>query len=164
MDLHACRSGQEADDQGLSVDDVLNHLQGELDRIRERKSGGDRSADTLDNDNEQLLAQLVREIIRIRRRRELHFDRALFGEPAWDMLLEVYAADYAQQRISTSNLCYASAVPHTTALRWLTKLIDEGWLQRARDPLDDRRTWVSLTLKAHEAMRAFLKNVGLRPL
>lgn len=87
----------------------------------------------------------IRQVIKARRARELMLGPDLFADPAWDMLLEAYAADLAQARVSVTALCHCAAVPATTALRWLQKLEKDGWLAREKDPLDGRRAWIELT-------------------
>jgi DNA-binding MarR family transcriptional regulator len=78
----------------------------------------------------------------------------IFGEPSWDMLLDLYQA-YAQgQSISVSSVCIASRVPKTTALRWLGQLEKFGLVGRTDDPFDGRRTFVSLTDEAAKRMDA----------
>ena len=62
-------------------------------------------------------AQQVRSTIKSRRMRNEVFGDNLFGEPAWDMLLDLYASHLEQKRVSVSSLQIASAVPGTTALR-----------------------------------------------
>ena len=96
----------------------------------------------------------VRNIIRLRRRRDRIFGLGLFGEPAWDMLLELYAAEITGRRECVSGRC-VSGVPATTALRWITLLENAGWIARRADQLDRRRSFLSLTPKATSAMDSF---------
>src|SRR3546814_5777917 len=63
--------------------------------------------------------RLVRRIIHQRQLRARFFDPALFGDPAWDMLLDLTAARAEHNRVSVTSLCIASGVPLTTALRWI---------------------------------------------
>lgn len=81
----------------------------------------------------------VRAMLKMRRLRDQFFDGELFADPAWDMLLELYAAELGQQRISTGRLCVAAAVPTTTALRWISTLENKGLVERKADPFDGRR-------------------------
>lgn len=97
----------------------------------------------------------VRNILRLRRRREALFGSDLFGEPAWDMMLELYAAELAGRRESVSGLCSVSGVPSTTALRWIKLLENAGWIGRQADPVDGRRSFLSLRGKARTAMEGF---------
>jgi DNA-binding MarR family transcriptional regulator len=108
------------------------------------------------------LGRLVKEILRSRRKRETVFGGALFGEPAWDILLELYAAQLTCQDVPVSSICEASAVPPTTALRWVVRLEKEGWVQRRRDHSDARRSLVELTAEGSTTMRAFLGGIAIR--
>jgi hypothetical protein len=96
--------------------------------------------------------QGVRAVLKGRRTREAIFGGDLFADPAWDILLEAYAARLSQRRTSVSDLCTAAAVPSSTALRWISKLEQDGWLERHLDALDARRSWVELTSKGVTAM------------
>lgn len=142
------------------VDLQLENLQQQLDQLRERLTSPTAFAELGDK---SLLRGLVKEILRSRRRREKIFGGELFGEPAWDMLLELYGAELAQQKLSVSAACYASAVPHTTALRWVGKLEHDGWIRRMNDPFDGRRSWLLLTDQGSDRMREFLSGLAIRP-
>lgn len=100
-------------------------------------------------------AKMVRKMILSRRRRERHFDAEIFADPAWDMLLDLYAAHYERQRVSVSSLCIAAAVPATTALRWIKTMCDTGKFLRAWDPDDGRRIFISLSEEARLKMDAY---------
>src|SRR5690348_10986967 len=90
-------------------------------------------------------AQFVRRVIAARNTRRNFFDGDLFADPAWDILLELYALRCEQRRTSVSKLCLAAGVPATTALRWIDKLHSIGLIERDADPLDARRIWVALS-------------------
>ena len=100
----------------------------------------------------------LRAILRVRRNRDRYFDSKLFADPAWDVLLELYAAELGQQRVSVGSLCIGAAVPPTTALRWIKTLEQKGLIQRMADPLDARRVFVSLSPKATESMEQFFRS------
>jgi DNA-binding MarR family transcriptional regulator len=104
--------------------------------------------------------QFVRRIISARACRRQFFNADLFADPAWDILLELYALHCEQRRISVSKLCLAASVPSTTALRWLDKLQADGTITRKADPLDARRIWVSLSPVGFEAMSAYLQELA----
>ena len=101
----------------------------------------------------------VRRILSNRARRMEHFRANLFGEPAWDMLLELYASAIEQRRISITSLCIASGVPATTALRWISVLERERLVERRNDPLDGRRAYMSLSTKGLDAMFAYFRRM-----
>lgn len=102
----------------------------------------------------------VRKIIRARRAREQFFDASLFADPAWDMLLDLFASDIGNQRVPVGSLCAAATVPATTALRWIRNLERSGLVRRHQDPLDGRRCFVSLTFEASLAMASYFKSIA----
>lgn len=104
-------------------------------------------------------ARLVRERIRQRRQREHFFPTDLFADPAWDMLLDLYAAYYENREISVSSLCIAASVPATTALRWIKSMADDGYLERIADPDDGRRIHVRLSETARRSLDDYYDNL-----
>lgn len=101
----------------------------------------------------------VRDVIRARRLRDRFFGAGLFEDPAWDMLLDLFAAELERARVSVSSLCIAAAVAPTTALRWIGRMTAAGLLDRAPDPADRRRAFVMLSPRAGVAMRGYVAGV-----
>jgi DNA-binding MarR family transcriptional regulator len=97
----------------------------------------------------------IQKIIEARKLRARFFDQNLFADPAWDILLDLYRAHLAQQRICITSVCFGAGVPVTTALRWLNALEERGLAKRSHDPLDGRRFFVSLTEKGASAMSGY---------
>lgn len=104
--------------------------------------------------------RLIRRIIRQRQLRARFFDGDLFGDPAWDMLLDLTAARVEHGRVSVTSLCIASGVPPTTALRWIGQMIDAGLFERVEDDSDRRRAFIALTDRAAEAMARYFAELG----
>lgn len=104
--------------------------------------------------------QFVRRVIAARAARRQFFNTDLFADPAWDILLELYALECEQRRTSVSKLCIAAAVPGTTALRWIEKLHSDGLIVRTADPLDARRVWVSISTSGFKAMSSYLQELS----
>jgi len=104
-------------------------------------------------------SRFARAVINARAERRKFFDSELFADPAWDMLLELYALECEGRRISVSKLSLAAGVPCTTTLRWLDKLESESLVVRAADPLDGRRMWVGLSDRGFERMSAYTDGV-----
>ena len=102
-------------------------------------------------------AKAVRAVIAERRLRERFLDPDLFGEPGWDMLLDLYAARLEHARVSVSSLCIAAAVPSTTALRWLRTLTQTGLVVRRADPHDKRRVFIEMGEGAADAMDRYFQ-------
>lgn len=101
----------------------------------------------------------VRRVIRARRLRDQYFGAygggGLFEDPAWDMLLDLLAADIEGVRVSVSSLCIAAAVAPTTALRWIARMTEAGLLSRENDPADRRRAFMQLSSDTLIAMRRY---------
>jgi DNA-binding MarR family transcriptional regulator len=106
----------------------------------------------------------VRGVVAARRRRRQFFDASLFADPAWDILLELYGMELAQERTCISKLSHAAGVPLTTALRWISKLEADGLIERQDDPLDARRDWLQLSKTGSAAMQAYLESCSGGPL
>ena len=98
-------------------------------------------------------------LYRLRRRRETQFG-AIFGEPAWDILLDLFIVAGRGKRISVTGLCAAAAVPPTTALRWVDKLAAQGALLLEADAGDRRRVHVSLAPDMLARMGMLLRSFG----
>lgn len=102
---------------------------------------------------------MVRQIIANRQARTRFFDAELFGDPAWDMLLDLTAAHAEGVRVSVTSLCIAASVPATTALRWLTQMVESGIFVRVPDPADRRRAFIALSEKALAAMAGYFASL-----
>jgi hypothetical protein len=97
-----------------------------------------------------------------RRLRETVFeDRALFGEPAWNVLLDLFIAEREGKRMSVKSACIGAAVPLTTAFRWLRILEEKGYVQREHDGTDARRSYISLTPMALARMTDYFTRLKL---
>lgn len=103
----------------------------------------------------------IKALLKLRRNRERFFDAEMFADPAWDILLELYAARLGQRKISVGSLCVAAAVPGTTALRWIAMLQSKGLIERNADPLDGRRFHLSLSNPGLCAMASYFRTVPI---
>jgi len=100
--------------------------------------------------------ELAQRLYRDRRRRaEIFADETLFGEPAWDILLDLFVAGEKGKRVAVTSACIGSGVPSTTALRWLNVLEMRGLVEREDDNHDARRSFVRLTPKARLQMAEY---------
>lgn len=115
------------------------------------------------SDGHPVSAGEIRQAIRGRRLRDQYFGAGLFEDPAWDMLLDLCAADLERGRVSVSSLCIAAAVAPTTALRWISRMTEAGLFEREADPFDRRRAYMQLSAKARDGMHEYwraLKRAG----
>lgn len=103
--------------------------------------------------------QLIRRILRARRARQRFMNGDLFADPAWDILLELFALRLEQRRISITSLCRVTGAPATTGLRWIAKLEAEELIERVADPSDRRRSFVELSRDGERAMRSYMDSL-----
>lgn len=101
----------------------------------------------------------VRDVIRARARRRTFFSADLFADPAWDILLELYACSDTQRQLSVSKLLFAIEVPQTTGLRWIANLEKEGLVIRTPDVMDKRRIYVRLSDEGFQKMNAYFADI-----
>jgi len=120
-----------------------------------------RTADTSDMKSAARHLVMAREIYAERRRRHKYLPADLFGEPTWDILLDLYIAHREDRRVPTTSSCIGAHVPPTTALRWLRILETRGLVEREDDGRDGRRTFVRLTHRGTVAVDACLASVHL---
>lgn len=104
---------------------------------------------------QQRLIAVAGEIYRMRRARDRVMPEGLMGEPAWDILLALYAEEPG--RLPASSLCYASGVPTSTALRWVNLLNRQGLVERTQHQRDEHLQLLSLTDKGRATVERCLK-------
>ena len=118
---------------------------------------------TSNNKVESNHISLAKILYQNRRDRDTFFGgKSLFGEPAWDILLDLYASELMGKRISVTSACIASCTPTTTALRWLAELEGQGLVFRDLDTKDKRRIFVCLTDDGRSRMGAYFSNLAKR--
>ncbi len=80
----------------------------------------------------------------------------LATSPAWDILLEIYAAG----TLAVSNAAVGGGCSLTTGLRWLAVLEGKGWIHRFEDARDGRRKLVVLSSKGKTLVESGLDLYG----
>ncbi|HWT31290.1 MAG TPA: hypothetical protein VN240_09735 [Propylenella sp.] len=107
-------------------------------------------------------ATVARRLYGERRQRDRYFGIDLFGEPAWDILLDLYISRCEGRTVSTKRACIGAATTASTAIRWLRRL-EEAKLVRRRAAASggDRVTLVEITPDAFERMTACLERAHL---
>ena len=88
-----------------------------------------------------------------------YFPSEFFGEPAWNILLELFICELQGRYMSVQDACLASGVPATTALRYVRNLQERDLLRRIADRTDGRRTYVRITNRGDDLMRQYLAHV-----
>lgn len=105
------------------------------------------------------LMRRARDTLANRRRRQDIFGRAMFGEPAWEMLLLLYITEPGPRQ-SISRLADESGASRTTALRWIDYLEGQGLIRREAHPNDRRVAFVQLTEKGRESIELYLSETS----
>lgn len=102
------------------------------------------------------LISRARAVLLARRLRARHFNRAMFSEPAWDILLLLYLADSSEGRQTIGHLAELVETPLTTVLRWVGYLEKERLVERQDHPTDRRIVFIRLTNRGRSGLDAFL--------
>lgn len=84
----------------------------------------------------------------------------MYGEPVWDILLDLYISHHSSTPVYVSSLCIGAKVPITTGLRYVSALEKSGWLKRTPDRADHRRVLVTLSASAIERMNSYFDRVA----
>jgi DNA-binding MarR family transcriptional regulator len=106
-----------------------------------------------------ILKACAKELYTERRLRQQYFDTSLFSEPAWDMLLDLYIAELANERRTTMALCVGCEIASTTGLRWLSILEARGLIRRKSHATDRRCQNIELSDAGRETMSRYLAGV-----
>lgn len=156
-------SGDRSEARLKQLSDEVNRIAMALARLSETPVSPDTMRPVQAGEGPQVSADLIRSIIRARRLRDQFIPGNLFADPAWDILLDLLQAEIIQHRVPVSSLCIASAVPATTALRWIRTMTDRGMLLRREDPHDARRVFIELAPPTSSAVRRYYEKVGAQP-
>jgi len=137
----------------------LHHL------IRDRRSGARRvkpasfilRSDAAPEDEANDRACRNAETVLRRRilRRQLVGSPELFGEPAWDMLIDLFIHACKGQQLSMSSLCATAGIPTSSAMKLAQRLCEAGILERTPDIFDGRRTLMKIAPEVAHRLRAY---------
>ena len=93
-------------------------------------------------------------------RQQLIGSSELFGEPAWDMLIDLFIHESERRPLSLSSLCIQASIPWSSALRLIQKLCDAGIMRREPDPADGRRSFMRLEQPIIHRLNAYFAEGG----
>ena len=138
--------------------DAMRDIQKRLATLTDGRGGADGQGEY--KIEPELLPTRAARLYRTRRRRDMLFgaDADLFGEAAWDILLDLYAARQSDRQVCISSASIASVAPISTGLRYIASLERRGLVARTPDPVDRRRSWLNLTERAVALMEEYLSN------
>ena len=105
------------------------------------------------------LAEVARGVYKSSRSRSRILGSDLCPDPAWHMLVDLFAAGQEGRSVSVTSLCLASGVAPSTGLRHLNLAADGGLIARVPDGRDGRRILVGMTEKGDERVGAIIADV-----
>jgi DNA-binding MarR family transcriptional regulator len=83
----------------------------------------------------------------------------LLSGPAWGMLLELLEAEIQDRTTSLSRIRKVSAVPASTADRWLNALERQTLVVRSADPMRPNDDFICLSRKGSSTLRRYFHQV-----
>lgn len=83
----------------------------------------------------------------------------LFGDAAWTMMLELLLAKMENNMLSVSSACIGSGAPMSTAMRLVSRLVQEGKLVKVPDPNDKRRDFLMLSDSMEKLLLQYLRTI-----
>lgn len=137
-----------AEDEFVTIDLPLRLRPAELKRILRLATRGRAKSKFVPSSSTTDLAskrELADHMLRMRRYREIELGSALFADPAWDMMLDLFVRHVDGKVTSVSSACLGSAAPQTTALRYLQALLSDGLVEKMPCPDDHRVQCVRLS-------------------
>lgn len=120
--------------------------------------GGDEAAGRSHVGSDQLVSR-ARIIFQSRVNRARHFNRAMFGEPAWDILLLLYINDLGGARLTATKIADMIEQPFSSVVRWLDYLQKERLIERRPHSNDKRIALIALLEKGRDSIESYLSDV-----
>jgi FixJ family two-component response regulator len=108
----------------------------------------------------QVTADFIRGLLRTEAKRRKLGNGVLFGDPSWDMLLDLLVAKLEGRQVSVSSACIASGAPTTTALRLVNRLVGDDILNRIPDERDGRRDFLVINPQIEAPLLAYLDDLA----
>lgn len=84
----------------------------------------------------------------------------LFGDPGWEMIVDVFIHELERKQLPVTSLCVTAGIPMSSALRLAQRLVDAELLIRVPDPYDGRRSFVKLGPGIAQRLRAYFGEGG----
>lgn len=116
---------------------------------------GNANARTLELTEDHILSLLA-----VRRARDTVFGGDLFSDPAWDILLELYAANLTGRVVSLTDLTTAIGAPAPTVARWVAALTERGLVESNLDSLSLPKLQIRLSAEGTRKMKGLTDQWG----
>lgn len=150
MDAH--EKDDEPEGISLSPRDVRNAVR-LLELLKSRRN------DTNEERSRENLLSAARFSLDARQNRVEHFSPAMFGEPAWDLLLALYVTQADVPASAVSSLAKTARIAITTAFRWIDYLEEKRLIERQRSSADGRALTVALSAEGRARLEDYFADV-----
>ncbi|AUX69606.1 hypothetical protein CHX26_08960 [Porphyrobacter sp. HT-58-2] len=84
----------------------------------------------------------------------------MFGEPAWDIMLDLFIRQAQDENVSIKAACMSPGAKSSTVLRWLNVLEMNDLVRCEADPSDSKRYLIRLTPAGYEGMLRYLETIS----
>jgi len=91
-------------------------------------------------------------MLTLRKRRAEYLYRAMFGEPAYDMLLGLYVAEGDERPMTAALLAEIAGAAQSSAARWIEYLVAKDLIHRERHPTHKRASVLKLSCRGRDAL------------
>ena len=100
----------------------------------------------------ELILHLATALREAHRLRTTIFPEARFGNPDWDVMLDLFIQEMNGFRTSLDHLALTGDLPAAVVFESVAVLAGIGLLERTPDRFDDRIVWLSLTVKGRQGV------------
>lgn len=147
-----------------SVDDKLSTLTGEIrllgSLLQNQASHAAAPVDVPASMRTNPDAALLRKLIRAESTRAMAIGGKALGDPAWNILLDLILASLEDRKVAVSSACIVAGVATTTALRLITRMVDDGVLMRVPDESDGRRHFLAIEPTVERALKSYIADLA----
>ena len=109
--------------------------------------------------NEFRRIEIAQRIVVVRKLRAGEFSSKIFGEPGWDILLELYIREESGRAAWLEDLQQATGVPSSVVSRWLTVLQSEGLISFDKHVVGDVNGSFELTPQGRQKFERYLDSI-----
>jgi DNA-binding MarR family transcriptional regulator len=106
----------------------------------------------------RVTADDIRAVLQLRRARESVLGEDLFGEPAWDILLQLYRSELNGDPSHLDDLARTLRMPPSVVARWTTALCEHGLIACSSDALNSAEVTAELSSRGSLLMRQLFED------
>lgn len=118
-----------------------------------------RSRSHWDRSDPETKERLVGQLLHARSIRSDHLPGKLFSDPAWDMLLHLFAAHLGRRSLSEAALFSSSGISAATGERWLIAFSLESLIERSKGAVQQAQPCVALSEKGRRSMDDYFRSM-----